>query len=508
MRCLLWLVAVSLCAAPALGLAAPPQVKEVKAGARRGRPLRLGIVHPSPRLCVGQERSQKDVRVLRLAFRLEAPPNSPLALPWFYRRVPGGEAGPGLLALDTRALWGLPVYSLTAAHANFVAAGGTDLLLEWRDRVTALLPELVAAPLLSQAQFSLPLQTAGPFWASRLRGSGTVPYYSAGASGFADGASGYVSEASGNASGTAGNSAPCVRWPLDIVHSPGEGAVRYRLQYRGEAGVPYRLTAYLTLKRMLRDVRSGRLDAALLEGQELAGALDARPVMAAAVLGRALGSQQVVLRLRPGLHEEIGTDAVRILSMATPRRRLAPMAGAGFSAAEAFLIPLIAPPAAREGGVLRWNALLARKNWLRKPRARTRFALAVLAHPILQRVARGLADQWKKTLGVELSVTSLPAEKFTRMDERSGFDMALTVADLDDGSLQDLWRDALADQPASPAPQPGREARLRETLPNLPLLHNAHFLLAGSARAYARASATCPTCRAITLEAYRRGQRP
>ena len=62
--------------------------------------------------------------------------------------------------------------------------------------------------------------------------------------------------------------------------------MRYRLQYRGEGGAPYRLTAYLTLKRMLRDVRSGRLDAALLEGQELAGALDARPVMAAAVLGR------------------------------------------------------------------------------------------------------------------------------------------------------------------------------------------------------------------------------
>ena len=195
MRCPLWLVAaalcaVALCSAPALGLAAPPQVKGAKAGALRGRPLRLGIVHPSPRLCVGRERSQKDVRVLRLAFRLEAPHNDPLALPWFYHRVPDGEAGPGLLALDTQALWGLPVYSLTAAHPEFVAAGGTDLLQEWRNRVTTLLPELVAAPLLSQAQFSLPLQTAGPFWASRLRGSGTVPYYVDDASGYANGASG------------------------------------------------------------------------------------------------------------------------------------------------------------------------------------------------------------------------------------------------------------------------------------------------------------------------------
>ena len=86
--------------------------------------------------------------------------------------------------------------------------------------------------------------------------------------------------------------------------------------------------------------------------------------------------------------------------------------------------------------------------------------------------------------------------------------MALTVVDLDDGSLQDLWRDALEDQPASSAPLPGWEARLRETLPYLPLLHNEHFLLAGTARAYARAAAMCPACRALTLEAYRRGRRP
>jgi hypothetical protein len=198
---------------------------------------------------------------------------------------------------------------------------------------------------------------------------------------------------------------------------------------------------------------------------------------------------------------------MRALSRAVPRGRLAGAAGADFLPSRAFFHSG-SPSAPANENPLVWDTRRARRNWLKLQYAPQRLTLAVLAHPLLQRVAESLASQWEKTLGLELKITALPAEKFHLPGGADAADFTLIVVDQDDGSMQDLWRAALAGSSNPPTELTAAEALLRKRLPYLPLIVNAHFLLAASPAAYRRAAHLCPDCGTSPLQSYRRRKRP
>ena len=464
----------------------------------RARPIHVGIVHPAPNFCLGQERSQRDLRLLRLAFRIKVHQPGAAALPWFYKRHRRGGGGRDngdrrpLLALDTDALWGKPLYALLAREPEFPGdtplPSGRDLLRDWRKRVIDRVPALAEAPVLSLAQFVEPSGQTAPFWHSRLGGSALLPHYPA----------------------TSAVAQPaCIRWPKDITYRAAQGDAGYTLQRRAEAGA-FRISAYLTLKFMLRRLQWGKLDAVLLDGGELVTALEARLALPRPVVGRSPGTQQIVLLPRPGLPVELGPGAMHILSLATPRSRLAAAAGPGFIPASAFFPPAPGSSGQESGSLLKWDARAARRGWLKFDNPPRRLSLTVLDHPLLQRVAQNLASQWKKTLGLELEIQALAVEKFYLSEVARRADFTLLVADLDNGTLQDLWRAALPSQSAQPivGPIAGPEALLQKTLPFLPLIDYVHYLLAPSPKAYRRAAHLCPGCGAARPEPLRRPGRP
>ena len=127
-----------LCAMLLVGIALAPEIR-----ASRQRPVRVGIVHPSPRFCVGGEHGQKDLWVLRLAFRLGPPRIGVAGLPWFYgmvgRQEPAGAEL--LLTLNSQALWAAPLYALVTRNPQFPVNTPQDMnsdrLKDWRGRVMA-----------------------------------------------------------------------------------------------------------------------------------------------------------------------------------------------------------------------------------------------------------------------------------------------------------------------------------------------------------------------------------
>lgn len=238
------------------------------------------------------------------------------------------------------------------------------------------------------------------------------------------------------------------------------------------------------------------------------------------VVGRRAGTQQIVLKPRPELLEDLEPGAMRALSRAVPRSILAWAAGAEFMPSRAFFhaAGVTAPQGddAPRGGrappkgqdPLAWDTRRARGNWLKLQNAPQRLTLAVLDHPLLRRVAETLASQWKKTLGLELEIAALPVQKFFLPGGAAAADFTLLVVDQDDGSLQNLWRAALAGRSPPAIELPAAELLLRKHLPYLPLIEDAHFLLATSPAAYRRTAHLCPGCEVRPLRSYRRRKRP
>ncbi len=506
--------------------AAPPLPKTQPK--RTERPLRLGVFHPRPHLCAGEEHGQQDLRILRIVYGIRFTGANRLRPPWFYKVLPGVRDGAArsLLALDSQALWGMPQYSLVAGDPDFSAVPtgrrtppgtgprpqGIDRLAQWRRGVLARMPEFSEAPFLSLAQFSFPNPATDPFLLTRLRGSALLPRFTSAADSL---------------------EWPCRHWPAGVRFEEGEEESRYRLRRAG-GPAPFILTAYRGVSGLARALARGRIEAALVEGGQLRELLSYRALPGGTVLGRSAGTQQIVLRVNSRLREALGVQGVGILSRAVPRPRLASMAGAGFAPQGSFLHPLLtefteAPPG---GGALTWSARVARKAWLEQERPGLPLKLAVLAHPTLEGLALAVAAQWKKTLGMTVTVEPLPAVRFLLPEVQVKFDFAITAVDLDDGSLQRLWSTALgfSGAPGEVAPQlaPATrkaaqksesrtaaardepetlaqwEKRLQGELPYLPLLYNLHFLLGRSQRGYRRAAAICPACEVIEQAPYRR----
>ncbi|MEE8397269.1 MAG: hypothetical protein V3S29_14525 [bacterium] len=452
------------------------------------RPLRLGLIHPRPRLCLGQEPAQKDLRILRIAFGLGPDLAGARGFPWYFTEGPGPGQSAGLgLAVDGEGLWP------AQGDAPGASGPGSDRFLDWRATVLrnaalhGISPPGASgstpsrSPGRAPAELAIQLpREAGPFFASRLWGSGLLPFRAKNE--WRDGA------------------APCRDWPswVEWPKGAGRGYVYRLLRRKNGRHPPLAIFAYKSAASLWRGFRAGRLDALLLEGGEWLAAVEkvaGRGRMAAATVG---GSQQLTLRLSATVRTRLGGPGVLALSRAVDRRRLAGEAGPGFVPLRAFLHPLVRPPEQGGENPLLWNSLRAREVWMGEPLLPKRFTLAVLDHPLLVRVGRALAGQWRKTLNLSVAVRVLPVDRF--VSASAGADGVLEVADLDDGSLQDLWQKAIAggSRPVLPPLSAGLlaewETALQRELPYLPLLGNRHFVLARGPRAARTLARVCPGC--------------
>jgi hypothetical protein len=467
-----------------LGLTLLLALGAAAAGARAApaaeRPVRLGIYHPLPHLCLADEPSQRDLRVLRLAYGVLRVPERRLDWPWFYRvQALQDGAGPGTeLALDTEALWGRPVVQLLGGHPQFAAPGEGDRLALWRGWVAARLPGVQPAELFSLAQLRGPAAHAHPFFPSRLAGSRLLPFDLS-----PDGAR---------------PEDLCRSLPAGVQWLPGDETYAYELvSERGEAGAPFHLYAYRERRELWRDYFRGRLDALLLEGEDYDGELERYHASQLGPWGTMPGTQQIVLRLRDDVAAKLGREGRLALSLALPRRQLAQVDGPGrFGAALSYFDPVQAAGSVQPEEALLWDTLRARRIWLDAKHALPELRLVVLQHPVLERLAARMQAQWNRTLNLTLRVQPLPPDQFYRLIAAGEAELVLEVDDLDDGSLQSLWSDSLAalHVPLSSG-RPAWEAALRKGLPYLPVLGNVHGVLLRREAPPELLQRVCPGCR-------------
>lgn len=420
--------------------------------------LRLGITHPQPRLCAGQEPSQRDLRVLRLAFGLHRPPTQRLEWPWYLTPVAPGARD---LALDTQRLWGVTWPTLAAAD------GRAKPIVTWLRAVTAQVPGLEAAPPATGGM--LRVRSADALLPSRLAGHEWLPDV----------------EAPG------GNGISCRRWPLGVEYHPGGGREAYTLrQSRPVTGPDFVLHGYRQPGALWADLSGDRLDAALVEGADL-GTEDPP---AGLTWGQEVGTQQIVLRFHPAMTKALPAEARLWLSQAIHRGELAQLAPrGGFQPARAFTEAVQPSRKVSDHELFQWDSRSARQHWLEHPPAVQRLRIAVLSHPFLESLAQRLAGNWQKSLELPTAVQPYEADRLWRAWQRGEVELMVDVVDLDDGSLQDLWGEtlgaALHGKDAAPA---AWEQRLRAAPPYLPLLTHVQWVVSATGpETLARA---CPGC--------------
>jgi hypothetical protein len=265
---------------------------------------------------------------------------------------------------------------------------------------------------------------------------------------------------------------------------------------RPDGADPFELRGYREAGPLWRDYFWGRLDALLLEGQDLDDRLGRYRSGQLGVWGMRRGSQQIVLRFGENLRATLGPTGMQAL----PRAKMAELEGPGrFVAAIAYLEPLLDPESVAPDPGLAWDSRLARQGWLKLKEKPAALRLAVLPHPLLEGLATDIQAQWSRTLNLEVRVDTPSVDGFAGALPEGRADLALEVVDLDDGSLQDLWQAGLGEE--GPAPGSGPEdweARLRARRPYLPLLGNLHLVLLRRDAPPELLGRVCPACRAVS----------
>jgi hypothetical protein len=502
---------------PAPELPEPPE-----AALDNGAVLRLGVVHPHPRLCRGQEPAQRDLRVLRLAYGLAHGPERRLALPWFYAPLPGTPPEePRLIGLRPGALWSpadieaaqrppapAPGGTVTTATgtasstASSTASGAKGLAADlparsadaWPAGLLRQISLLRPAPDGVWGHFRVTDPGQDPFLFTRLAQSGLLPE---------------------PADEAVAGPAFCRTWPAGVEFRPGRGAVSYTLLRAQDAGGrAFTLVAYRGAGALWANFAAGRMDALLLESSEITAA-DPK-LTSGGVWGVESGTQQIILRWHPRLARELTAEARAVLSQSLNRADLA-HAGArgGFRPVRAFLEPLLPPARLPAADAFVWDSLTARQRWLGQPRPERRLKIAVLVHPLLEPLAQQIAGQWQKSLELQVSTHPLEADRIWSDWAGDTYDLMLDVVDLDDGSLQDLWNAALPGLPPLPQPKTRKaaqpkggqndletllewEQRLRLGWPYLPLVTNTQWVFAARGHAN-QITQACPGC-AITTQ--------
>ena len=443
-------------------------------------PLRIGIHHPFPRLCPGEEPSQRDLRVLRKAWRIGASPSAWRSGPNFL--IPVEVFSDKAWRLDSEALWGVPLGSLTGHPADIGPDFGEDRLSLWTKGVAERVPGIEAYPWSSLAQVMVTENS--PFLNSRMVGFEKLPQW-------------IIED---NRPPLEMKIARCRPWPRWVRWAKGDESRSYRMEIDsiGKEG-SISLRGYRDRKRMWRDFLWGQLEALLLEGSDFDGQVRRRRVGQLGKWGVLAGGQQLVLRFPREMGEGLRAGERAALSQALDRRTLAKSAGiGGFAPLTQFLTPWLESDALPPAPVLGWNALEARRAWLNREHTVEPWNLLVLAHPILERVSKAMQAQWRRTLNRDVSITPLPITRLALAARENRSAWTLEVVDMDDGSLQDLWEEALEGEQALAGAEPkSLEERLRGKLPYLPLIGNVHWVVLRNGVPGERIQDICPDCRVV-----------
>ncbi len=458
-----------LCAQAGLGVA--------PALAQEAPPLRVGVYHPAGDFC-RVEWTPRNLRVMRLAFGLDDGFPARISAPWFYTPVTPDDPAAGL-QLQAEALWGFPLAALQpAAHAGTTR----HPLWPWLLRLQGALPDLSQDALLESGTLRWN-GSAAPWGVSRLRSAALLPF--------------------ANASDQADPTAPCVQWPLPVEwRRDGAG---FRLDISLPQRPSLRLQGYARRSDLWRDLRARRLDAALLETGDLGDLAPSRVERESWQWAQMVGTQQVVLRFRTAVAAQLQPAGRAALSMAldragdASRARMPPMLPA-----QGYFHPVRPSRAAASGSMLTGDTRRARRAWLQQAEPPEHLTLVVLKVPSLLRLARELAAHWQRTLNLRTTVNGVPPEQLGPLLATAAYDVWLDVVDLEDGSLQALWRDALDGQTLAPAAERDSahldawETLLQEQAPYLPLLGNAHALVTRGSRADEAQQVLCPACNSFT----------
>jgi hypothetical protein len=271
----------------------------------------------------------------------------------------------------------------------------------------------------------------------------------------------------------------------------GSGRESYTLRHpRATRGPAFVLTGYRQSSALWTDYAGGRLDAALIEGSDLGP----EAIVSGQTWGQEVGTQQLVIRIQPALAQSLPAEARLLLSEATNRLELAQLAPHGsFRPARAFTEPVLSAQRNPEPPVFQWDSREARQRWLEHPHDLPRLRLATLAHPFLEPLAQRLVGQWQKTLELPAVAQGVEVDQLWRDWGRGTYDLMLDVVDLDDGSLQDLWKESLGTSlTAKDTGTAMWELQMRKTLPYLPLLTNLHWVVSNSGAGLI--TQICPGC--------------
>ena len=472
-----------------------PQAQRKRRKPKDPEPFRLGIYHPHPALCPGDEASQRDLRVLRLAFDVGQYPRQWRSLPWFYSSMkkPGRKKvapkAPLQIVLNTRRLWGQRIAPENRPENGKAPKGGPyispALLQSWRNRSGALLNGTMRPPAAGadRALLAAPI----PFLATRLVQTRNLPY---------------LSQPNPDPTAEPATFPDCRSWPKGIafdLSGKGPGLRGSPLSYfmtgpANKRGKPFVLLAFKDAGKMWGEYLSERLDALLLESTIFQKRLKNLDDDILGPWGLILGGQQIVLRFSPRMMKQLTVENRKAISMALNRKDMAKGIGERrFSASRGFMNPLL-PRKFRSGlNVLRWNSREARKEWVKNNNKPEELSLGVLDHPWLLEIADRIQAHLNRTINLPLTITTFPVDQFQRLLESWKTDLTLEVVDLEDGSLQNLWLSELGTPEAVPAglpnpAAPGKnsppnrsvnalEIELRGRLPYLPLLINNHYVL-------------------------------
>ncbi len=435
----------------------------------RAQSYRVGIFHPQPLLCQQQPHTQRDLRILRLVYGLEA--SGWNRSPWFYQQQKNNQRVG--LQLQPKALWGSEQNDWN----------------EWRELLLQRLPQASISSELNKSEVvwlpSQPLEAM--LTISRLQGSELLPFPDI---------KPQVQLAS-NAEAVS----RCRWWPLGVrmEHAPhrvkGQQEQEiwwYRLFFPRTSG-EIELRGYRRLRDMWRDYVNGRLQAILVEGEDVASLLEIGAERE--LWGQASGGQQWVLR--PSEKEQkISFSTREALVLATPRKETASISNTKqFVPATHFLRPLLTTQEHQLLPPLAEDSQRARIQWFEEGTSRpSLLRIAVVAHPWMENTARHIAHSWRRTLKLRVVVLTASVNSFNNIIPRTDF--FLDVLDLNDGSLQDLWAQHLT---TSVNDLNAWEKKLRAEFPYIPLLESTHYAFCKPSQGTSCLRNICPSCRLVRI---------
>jgi len=391
----------------------PLIVMAIYAAPSSAEPIRIGVVHPHPKLCRFQEASQQDRRILRWVFSTDNALMGLAPIPWFFR-APQEKGLLQGLSLAAPELWG-PGWNSTPSKAwsetrpgleTMPAGSETEPFMAWLKLLQKRIPGLGEG---ENSRLNNKPLGLNRFLGSRLAGTQVFPYRGVGVP-------------------------DCQDWPRGTRWSPKSPGLVYRLGVPSRLGRPEsEILAYKDVRALKKALGQRRLDIVWAEGWNHRVVDQALSEGLKRGWHTAPGGQQVLLGLGLKFSEALNDQQKKGLFQALSRSTLFPKTERGFRPLPRVFYPFPGndPPLPPH------HSSRARTFWFSGPTRPTHATIGLLNHPKLKTLAHAINAQWQRTLNLRLQLVPLPPARFETESHQK--DLMFMVADLDDGSLQHLW---------------------------------------------------------------------